>query len=131
VSVKFTTQLFILHQILIICLSVGLFLSCIRPFYWCCGLSRALVLPVHLPICARFEMSGVNQFRFLLSWITSLSYRIYFTWQQRKRKKIFMYQEGFKSALPTLQEQQNFRSYCRAKKAIGMLYNTHETTQNS
>jgi hypothetical protein len=59
-SVKFTTQLFILHQILMIILSVGLFLSCIRPFHWCCGLSRALALPVHLRVCARFEMRGVN-----------------------------------------------------------------------
>jgi hypothetical protein len=65
VSVTFTTQLFILRQILIICLSVGLFLSSIRPFHWCCGLSRGLALPVPLRVCARFEIGGVDQCRFL------------------------------------------------------------------
>jgi hypothetical protein len=94
VSVKFKTQLFILHQILIICLSVGLFLSCIRAFHWCCGLSRALALPVHLRVCARFEIGSVNQCRFRLSWIIIPSYRIYFTWQKKRDEENIPVPEG-------------------------------------
>jgi hypothetical protein len=117
VSVKFTTTLFIWYTIIIICLSVRLFLSCVRLFHWCCCLSRALVLPVHLRFCAHFEIGGVNQCRFLLRWITSPSYRIYLRTSRTIRTshgnkerwcQVFMRQEGFQPALPALQEGQKF-----------------------
>ena len=134
VSVKFTTQLFIIHKtIIIITLRVDLCPSCNRLFHWYCRMSRPLAVPGHLRFYARCKIGCVNSYRFLVRQVTSPSCRICLHGKKEIYRQIFMPQEEFEPALSTLEQQQThiFRSYYCVIKDNGMLFNTHETTWNS